>query len=68
MASASEVVRLPVAGMTCDHCVGTVKSANASWTVGDGSTGPITSQLRAALLDIQTGTAPDTHGWMHRLV
>src|SRR5438309_863185 len=27
MASASEVVRLPVAGMTCDHCVGTVRRA-----------------------------------------
>src|SRR4051794_15361230 len=26
-ASASEVVRLPVAGMTCDHCVGTVRRA-----------------------------------------
>jgi Cu+-exporting ATPase len=27
MASTSEVVRLPVAGMTCDHCVGTVRRA-----------------------------------------
>jgi branched-chain amino acid aminotransferase len=44
--------------------VGTVKSAHASWTVGDGTTGPITAQLRAALLDIQTGVAADPHGWM----
>jgi copper chaperone CopZ len=27
MASTLEVVRLPVAGMTCDHCVGTVRRA-----------------------------------------
>ncbi len=48
--------------------VGSVKSATASWTVGDGSTGPVTAQLRAALLDIQTGAAADTHGWMDTLV
>src|SRR5687768_15948368 len=27
MASVAEVVRIPVAGMTCDHCVGTVRRA-----------------------------------------
>jgi branched-chain amino acid aminotransferase len=48
--------------------VGTVRSSHASWTVGAGSTGPITAQLRAALLDIQTGAAPDTHGWMSTIV
>jgi branched-chain amino acid aminotransferase len=48
--------------------VGTVQGATGSWTVGDGTTGPITAQLRERLLGIQTGTAPDTHGWMHRLV
>jgi branched-chain amino acid aminotransferase len=47
--------------------VGTVKSAHASWTVGDGSTGPVTAQLRTALLDIQTGAASDDHGWMTTL-
>jgi branched-chain amino acid aminotransferase len=47
--------------------VGFVKSAHASWTVGDGTPGPITQQLRGALLDIQTGVAPDSHGWMHTL-
>jgi branched-chain amino acid aminotransferase len=47
--------------------VGTVRSATAAWTVGDGSTGPITAQLRAALLDIQTGHAPDAHNWMDTL-
>jgi branched-chain amino acid aminotransferase len=48
--------------------VGSVKSSSASWTVGDGSTGPVTARLRAALLDIQTGAASDPHGWMDTLV
>jgi branched-chain amino acid aminotransferase len=48
--------------------VGSVKSANGSWTVGDGGSGPITMQLRERLLGLQTGAVPDTHGWMHRLL
>jgi branched-chain amino acid aminotransferase len=48
--------------------VGTVKSATGSWQVGDGGSGPITMQLRERLLGVQTGTGPDTHGWMHRLL
>jgi len=48
--------------------VGSVKSAHAGWTVGDGGAGPITMQLRERLLAIQTGEVPDSHGWMHRLV
>ena len=48
--------------------VGTVKSAEHSWTVGTGEPGPVTMQLREALLDIQTGRAEDAHGWMHTLV
>ena len=47
--------------------VGSVASADQSWTVGDGTPGPVTMRLRQALLDIQTGASPDTHGWMHRL-
>ncbi|MEO7261005.1 MAG: branched-chain amino acid aminotransferase [Jatrophihabitantaceae bacterium] len=47
--------------------VGRVKSAGAEWTVGDGGAGPVTMRLRKALLDLQTGRAPDPHGWMHRL-
>ncbi|MDP2288344.1 MAG: branched-chain amino acid aminotransferase [Actinomycetota bacterium] len=46
--------------------VGTVKSRKYfSFDINGGQPGPITTQLRAALLDIQTGQAPDTHGWMH---
>jgi branched-chain amino acid aminotransferase len=48
--------------------VGTVQSATGTWTVGDGTTGPITAQLREQLLGIQTGRLPDPHAWMHRLV
>jgi branched-chain amino acid aminotransferase len=47
--------------------VGQVKSAAHEWTVGDGTPGPITMRLRQALLDLQTGHAPDPHGWMHKL-
>ncbi|MFD7669138.1 branched-chain amino acid aminotransferase [Streptomyces sp. NPDC059788] len=47
--------------------VGSVKSEAASWTVGDGKPGEVTMKLRKALLDLQTGATPDTHGWMHPL-
>lgn len=45
--------------------VGAVKSASASWQVGDTRPGAITMRLRQALVDIQRGAAPDVHGWMH---
>jgi branched-chain amino acid aminotransferase len=47
--------------------VGSVNSANGAWTIGDGSPGPISMQLREHLLGIQTGRLPDTHAWMHKL-
>jgi branched-chain amino acid aminotransferase len=36
--------------------------------IGDGEPGPFTQQIRAALIDLQYGRTPDTHGWLHRLV
>ncbi|HET8969544.1 MAG TPA: branched-chain amino acid aminotransferase, partial [Candidatus Nanopelagicales bacterium] len=48
--------------------VGEVRSGAGSWTVGDGSPGPVTMRLRDALLDLQTGVAPDPHGWVRQLV
>jgi branched-chain amino acid aminotransferase len=48
--------------------VGAVKSKTHSWTIGDGTPGPITMQLREHLVGVQTGQQPDTHGWMHKLV
>ena len=47
--------------------VGSVKSATAQWTVGDGQPGPVTMRLRHALLDLQTGRAEDPFGWIHRI-
>jgi branched-chain amino acid aminotransferase len=44
-----------------------VVSAQREWPVGDGTAGPVTSQLMEALLDIQYGQTPDEFGWM-RLV
>lgn len=48
--------------------VGSVRSAAANWTVGDGQPGEVTMRLRKLLLDVQTGAVEDTHGWMRRLV
>ncbi len=33
--------------------------------IGDGHTGKVTQDIRDALLAIQYGQVPDTHGWMH---
>jgi branched-chain amino acid aminotransferase len=49
--------------------VGSVKSkSSGSWEVADGLPGDVTMKLRQALVDIQTGQAPDHHNWLHRLV
>jgi branched-chain amino acid aminotransferase len=48
--------------------VGQVKSASASWQVGDGQPGPVTRQLRQHLLDLQHGRISDDYGWMYELV
>jgi branched-chain amino acid aminotransferase len=48
--------------------VGEVKSrTSGAWKVGEAGTGPVTMRLRQALLDIQTGTAPDRHNWLHTI-
>jgi branched-chain amino acid aminotransferase len=47
--------------------VGTLKWRDGE--VGSGeATGPVTQQVRRALVDIQYGRAEDTFGWMHRVV
>jgi branched-chain amino acid aminotransferase len=35
--------------------------------MGDGETGPLTAAVRKALVDVQYGRSPDTHGWMTRV-
>jgi branched-chain amino acid aminotransferase len=48
--------------------IGQVKSANASWTLNHGKTGPVAAKLREALLNLQHGLAADTHDWMHTVI
>ena len=48
--------------------VGSVKSrTSGSWEISGGMVGPVSMKLRQALLDIQTGAAPDRHNWMHAI-
>ncbi|MBU6245904.1 MAG: branched-chain amino acid aminotransferase [Actinomycetales bacterium] len=48
--------------------VGSVKSRmSGSWEVNGARTGEVTMRLRQALLDIQTGAAPDRHNWLHTI-
>ncbi|HSS61886.1 MAG TPA: branched-chain amino acid aminotransferase [Candidatus Limnocylindrales bacterium] len=44
--------------------VGAAKSSHGSWVIGDGGAGPISMQLRKALVEIQRGAAPDPHHWL----
>lgn len=49
--------------------VGRIDSkSSGSWIVADGEPGEVTMKLRQALVNIQTGQAPDLHNWLHRLV
>jgi branched-chain amino acid aminotransferase len=47
--------------------IGTVRSADGEFTIGDGGYGPVTAKLRGALVDIQRGRAADRHGWIQRV-
>jgi branched-chain amino acid aminotransferase len=47
--------------------VGTVRSAAGQWAAATHRLGPVTTKLRAALLGIQYGTAPDRYGWVHKV-
>src|SRR6478672_937646 len=48
--------------------VGSVMHNDGAFEIAGGQPGPITMQLRSELTAIQTGTRPDSHGWMTRLV
>ena len=43
--------------------VGTLVHDGKEYTVGTGDVGPVTRRLRAQLVAIQNGEAPDQHGW-----
>ncbi|MBB3612633.1 branched-chain amino acid aminotransferase [Rhizobium sp. BK602] len=47
--------------------IGKLKGRKHNFTIGDGTAGPVTQRLKAALLDIQNGRSNDVHGWMDRL-
>ncbi|WP_043618412.1 branched-chain amino acid aminotransferase [Nonomuraea candida] len=47
--------------------VGTVKGADRSWIVADGTPGPVTMRVREELVGIQYGARPDTHNWIHKI-
>jgi branched-chain amino acid aminotransferase len=45
--------------------IGKVSAPDFNFTVGSGGPGQLTEKLKAKLIDIQRGFAPDTHGWVH---
>lgn len=47
--------------------VGVAKANGFEMTINNNENGAVTLALREALLGLQHGTAPDTHGWMHKV-
>jgi branched-chain amino acid aminotransferase len=47
--------------------VGTLIYRGSEYRVGSGGVGPLTRALRAQLVAIQEGDAPDRHGWLERV-
>ena len=47
--------------------VGTLVHRGQEHRVGNGDIGPVTQRLRAALVAIQTGEAPDRYGWTRKV-
>ncbi|MFS0738118.1 branched-chain amino acid aminotransferase [Sphingomonas sp. 1P06PA] len=47
--------------------IGQVRGGDGAFTVGGGVPGPVAARLRADLVAIQRGEAPDPHGWLHPL-
>lgn len=47
--------------------IGKVKHAGGEFLIGDGQTGPVTAQLRSALVGLQRGQSNDAHGWVHKV-
>jgi branched-chain amino acid aminotransferase len=47
--------------------IGSIKTAEKTYLINQGRSGPHTDGLRKTLLDIQYGRAEDTHGWMHKV-
>ena len=47
--------------------VGKVTHGDDSFTIGSGGPGQVTGKLKARLVAIQRGEAPDPHGWVTKL-
>ncbi len=47
--------------------IGTVRSPEGEFKIGNGGSGVRTGELKAALVDIQRGRAADSHKWLHRV-
>lgn len=47
--------------------IGRLVSPDFEATVGDGEPGPVTTAVRARIVDIQYGRAEDVHGWMREV-
>jgi len=48
--------------------IGTVRSVDGEFQIGDGGTGPVTAELRKALVDIQRCRATDQYNWVHKIL
>jgi branched-chain amino acid aminotransferase len=48
--------------------IGNVSAPGFSFTIGSGGPGQLTQKLKARLIDIQRGVAPDTHGWVDHIL
>ena len=47
--------------------IGRVKSPEGEMVIGSGGPGQTTMRIKQKLVDIQRGTGPDPHGWVHRI-
>jgi branched-chain amino acid aminotransferase len=45
--------------------VGSLVSSSGTLQISGEHAGPVTAEIRQALLDVQYGHAPDEHGWLH---
>ncbi len=48
--------------------IGALRWPGGEAVAGSGEPGTVTMKLRQALLDLQYGRTPDTHGWMRKVV
>ena len=61
------IARITLALIAVITPVALLKWHDGEVSMGDGGTGPLTAAVRKALVDVQYGRSPDTHGWMTRV-